>query len=89
MLELPHSIMKPTMYKRQAMISRILDTPAPPLIVLGSLSASSVDITVRVWVKSADYWSMLYDINEIVYVTFDEEGIGFPFPQLTLHQAKD
>lgn len=31
--------------------SRILDTPAP-LIVLGSLSASSVDITVRVWVKA-------------------------------------
>ena len=68
--------------------SRILDTPAP-IIVLGSLSASSVDITVRVWVKSADYWSVLYDINEIVYTTFNEEGIGFPFPQLTVHQAKD
>lgn len=67
--------------------SRILDTPAP-LIVLGSLSASSVDITVRVWVKSADYWSVLYDINEIVYQTFNEEGIGFPFPQLTVHQSK-
>ena len=68
--------------------SRILDTPAP-LIVLGSLSASSVDITVRVWVKSADYWSVLYDINEIVYQTFNEEGIGFPFPQLTVHQSKE
>ena len=68
--------------------SRILDTPAP-LIVLGSLSASSDDITVRVRVKSADYWSVLYDINEIVYTTFNEEGIGFPFPQLTLHHAKD
>ena len=68
--------------------SRILDTPAP-LIVLGSLSASSIDITVRVWVKSVDYWNVLYDINEIVYTTFNEEGIGFPFPQLTLHHAKD
>lgn len=68
--------------------SRILDTPAP-LIVLGSLSASSVDITVRVWVKSADYWSVLYDINEIVYQTFNEEGVGFPFPQLTVHQSKE
>ena len=65
---------------------RILDTPAP-IIVLGSLSASSVDITVRVWVKSADYWSVLYDINEIVYTTFNKEGIGFPFPQLTVHQS--
>ena len=68
--------------------SRILDTPAP-IIVLGSLSASSVDITVRVWVKSADYWSVLYDINEIVYTTFNEEGIGFPFPQLTVHRASE
>jgi len=68
--------------------SRVLDTPAP-LIVLGALSASSVDITVRVWVKSADYWSVLYDINETVYATFNEEGIGFPFPQLTVHRAQD
>ena len=65
---------------------RILDTPAP-IIVLGSLSASSVDITVRVWVKTADYWNVLYDINEIVYTTFNKEGIGFPFPQLTVHQS--
>ena len=68
--------------------SRRVDTPAP-LIVLGSLRASSIDITVRVWVKSVDYWNVLYDINEIVYTTFNEEGIGFPFPQLTLHHAKD
>ena len=67
---------------------RILDTPAP-IIVLGSLSASSVDITVRVWVKTADYWNVLYDINEIVYTTFNEEGIGFPFPQLTVHRASE
>ena len=65
---------------------RFLDTPAP-IIVLGSLSASSVDITVRVWVKTADYWNVLYDINEIVYTTFNKEGIGFPFPQLTVHQS--
>jgi small conductance mechanosensitive channel len=66
--------------------NRILDTPAP-IIVLSSLSASSVDIIVRVWVRTADYWSVLYDINEIVYTTFNEKGIGFPFPQLTVHQS--
>ena len=40
-----------------------------------------------VWVKTADYWNVLYDINEIVYTTFNKEGIGFPFPQLTVHQS--
>lgn len=65
---------------------RILDTPAP-LIALSTLNASSVDIAVRVWVKASDYWSVLFDINEIVYDTFNKEGINFPFPQLTVHQT--
>jgi small conductance mechanosensitive channel len=67
---------------------RILKDPAP-MIALGALSASSVDIKVRVWTKSADYWNVYFDMNKIVYDTFNKEGIGFPFPQLTVHQAKD
>lgn len=67
---------------------RILQTPAP-FIGLGSLSASSVDIKVRVWTKSSDYWDVVFDMNRMVYETFNKEGIGFPFPQLTVHQAND
>ncbi len=67
---------------------RILKDPAP-MIALGALSASSVDIKVRVWTKSADYWNVYFDMNKIVYDAFNKEGIGFPFPQLTVHQAKD
>lgn len=65
---------------------RILKDPAPQ-IVLGALSASSVDIKVRAWAKSADYWDVYFDMNKTVYDTFNKEGIGFPFPQLTVHQA--
>lgn len=67
---------------------RILKNPAP-MIALGALSASSVDIKVRAWAKTADYWDVYFDMNKIVYDTFNKEGIGFPFPQLTVHQAKD
>lgn len=67
---------------------RILQTPAP-FIGLGSLSASSVDVKVRVWTKSSDYWDVVFDMNRMVYETFNKEGIGFPFPQLTVHQAND
>ena len=67
---------------------RILMDPAP-MIALGALSASSVDIKVRAWAKTADYWDVYFDMNKIVYDTFNKEGIGFPFPQLTVHQAKD
>lgn len=68
--------------------SRILNDPAP-FIALTALADSSVNIVVRVWVKSPDYWGVYFDTNQSVYATFNAEGIGFPFPQLTVHQAKD
>lgn len=68
--------------------ARILKTPEP-FIGLGALSASSVDIKIRVWTSTEDYWNVYFDLNRIVYETFNKEGIGFPFPQLTVHQAKD
>ena len=68
--------------------SRILNTPAP-FVALHALDASSVNIVIRVWVKSSDYWGVYFDMNKTIYTVFNEEGIGFPFPQLTVHQAKD
>lgn len=67
---------------------RILDKPAP-FVALNALDASSVNIVIRVWVKNADYWDVYYGINKAIYTEFNREGIGFPFPQLTVHQAKD
>ena len=66
---------------------RILTTPAP-FIALGNLSASSVDIKVRVWMKSSDYWDVYFDMNKVVYEEFNKENIGFPFPQLTVHKGE-
>ena len=67
--------------------TRILSDPAP-FIALAKLADSSVDFTVRVWVKSENYWGVFFDINKEIYATFNREGINFPFPQLTVHQAK-
>lgn len=68
--------------------SRILTEPEPA-IALQALADSSVNIVVRVWTKSADYWNVYFDINKTVYKVFNEKGISFPFPQMTIHQAKD
>ena len=65
---------------------RILTSPAP-FIELGELAASSVNIKIRVWVNSSDYWNVFFSMNQTVYTTFNKEGINFPFPQLTVHQA--
>lgn len=66
--------------------SRILKTPAP-FVALGALDASSVNVTIRVWVKNSDYWDVFFDTQKKIYATFNQEGIGFPFPQLTIHQG--
>ena len=67
--------------------TRILQEPDKPFIALTALADSSVNILVRVWVKSEDYWSVYFDMNKTVYEVFNKEGINFPFPQLTVHQA--
>ena len=67
---------------------RILDDPAP-FIALHQLADSSVNVTMRCWVKSPDYWDVYFSMNQNIYKTFNEKGIGFPFPQLTVHQAKN
>lgn len=65
---------------------RILDSPEP-FLALHALADSSVNIVIRVWVKSQDYWGVYFDVNRIIYSEFNKEGISFPFPQLTVHQA--
>lgn len=63
---------------------RILDDPAS-FIKVGELADSSVNFTVRGWVKADDYWDVFFDMNEKIYTTFDKEGISIPFPQMDVH----
>ena len=63
---------------------RVLKSPET-FIELGKLNSSSVDITVRAWVKLADYWPVFFSMNEKVYKTFAREGLNIPFPQMDVH----
>ena len=65
---------------------RVLQTPEP-IIVLGALADSSVNIVMRVWVNSENYWDVYWETNEKIYNEFNRRGINFPFPQLTVHQG--
>lgn len=62
----------------------ILTDPAP-YIALDALADNSVNLTVRVWVKTEDYWTVYHRINELLYKSFSKEGINIPFPQLDVH----
>ena len=63
---------------------RILKEPKP-IIELIKMSDSSVDITVRARVKPDDHWAVYFNLNELVYKTFPQEGLHFPFPQVDVH----
>lgn len=60
-----------------------------PMIVVSSLGDSSVNITVRVWVNTPDYWKVNFAMLERVKKAFDAGGVVIPFPQtdVHLHQA--
>ncbi len=66
--------------------SRILKDPAP-IVALHALDASSVNVTIRVWVANKDYWDVYFEMNKKIYEEFNRQGINFPFPQLTIHQS--
>ena len=67
---------------------RILAEPEPQVRV-GSFGESSVNILCRPWVKTDDYWDVLWDLNKNVKQAFDREGITIPFPQRDVHIFRD
>ncbi len=63
---------------------RIMKEPAV-FVELTKLNSSSVDIVVRAWSKSEDYWGVFFSMNEKVYKSFPKEGLNIPFPQMDVH----
>lgn len=67
---------------------RALSEPAP-LVVVGALGESSVDLTVRAWTKSSDLWPFYWEMQEKVKKAFDEAGISIPYPQRDVHMYQE
>lgn len=61
------------------------DAPDEPNVKLSGLLDSSVEIQARCWVKTDDYWDLLWEVNELIYKELPKNGIDFPFPQLDVH----
>ena len=65
---------------------RIKQDPAP-FIAVKELADSSVDFVLRVWTTAPEYWNVFFDTTERIYTEFNKQGIGFPFPQIQVHQT--
>ena len=56
-----------------------------PSVNVETLDESQVTLIVRAWTEIANYWQVLYDVNEQIYKQFPQHGIHFPFPQVDVH----
>ena len=65
----------------------VLDDPEP-VVRLHELADSSVNFVCRPWVKTADYWTVYWDVTRAVKERFDAENISIPFPQQDVHLYK-
>lgn len=64
--------------------ARVLKDPAY-FIAVSSLGDSSVNIVVRAWTSTGDFWSVFFDMNEKVYKQFPIVGLNIPYPQMDVH----
>jgi small conductance mechanosensitive channel len=67
--------------------SRILNEPAPQIIVT-SFGDNSVNIAIRVWTKTEDYWLVFADLMEKIKIAFEQNSISIPFPQRDIYLHK-
>lgn len=75
---------KETLEEIVAADERVLPDPAVTIAV-AELADSSVNLVVRPWVKTEDYWDVLFDLTENIKITFDDKAISFPYPQRDVH----
>lgn len=67
-------------------IEGVLEDPAP-MAEVKSLDDSAVTLTVRAWVRNADYWRVFFAGNQVVKEALDKAGVAIPFPQINVHMA--
>lgn len=67
--------------------NNVLKSPIPEAMV-DSLGDSSVNLILRVWVTTENYWDVRYRLTKRVKETFDRNGIEIPFPQMDVHVEK-
>jgi small conductance mechanosensitive channel len=56
-----------------------------PLVAVSDLADNSVNLVLRVWTDTSDYWPVRFDTVEAIKRRFDEAGIGIPYPQRDVH----
>ena len=68
--------------------SLVLKDPAPS-VAITALADSSINLQLRAWTKTEDYWTVKGDLTKGIYNAYNKEGIEIPFPQLDVHLKRE
>ena len=68
-------------------VYKALTDPAPAAVVLG-YGESAMEYSLRIWVRSDDYWDVFFLVNQRVHRIFREQHIQIPYPQVQIHMDK-
>lgn len=61
------------------------DEDKKPMIVVGDLGDSSVNLSLRYWAKNEDFWNIKWFTLEEGKARLEAAGISIPFPQRDIH----
>ena len=67
---------------------RVLPDPAPQAVI-STLGESSITVSLRLWTKTADYWDVMFMLNERTRDRLKAEGIDIPFPQRVIRMVQE
>jgi small conductance mechanosensitive channel len=62
----------------------VLKEPAVPVVHVTSMGESSVNLQLRLWAKTEDYWPLYFSLNQAVLDEFSKQDIKTPFNQLSV-----
>lgn len=68
--------------------SNIFLAEPEPMILVQELADSSVNLSVRVWVKRSDFLAAKDFLVQGIKEELDSNGITIPYPQIVVHQSK-
>ena len=68
-------------------VDNVLLDPAPRAVIV-SYGDSAIQYSLRLWVKTPDYWDVYFQVNQRVKNIFDEQGIEMTYPHLNVHLDK-
>ena len=65
-------------------VDNVLLDPAPRAVIT-AYGDSAISYSLRLWVKTPDYWDVYFQVNQRVKDVFDEQGIEMTYPHLNVH----